>query len=105
MRQYECLDLRIVNNVDEPPPRARSRGPAIVGSGIIIPRLGIEVLELDLMARNGVALAIEDEETGRCGALVNAADKPMVLLFVFRFRDAFRQMFLVGPVRDGRKIG
>jgi hypothetical protein len=57
-----------------------------------------------LVARDGIALAVENEEARRRGALVDAADEPVLRLAVVRLEDAVREVVLVARVQVGRVV-
>lgn len=42
------------------------------------PRLGVDLLKLHLVQGHDLAISVEDEEAGACGALVDGTDKGVV---------------------------
>lgn len=70
-----------------------------------LPRPGIEVLKLYLVAGDDIALPVEDEEARGCGALVDAADKPLLCLLLLRLKNARWQVVLVVGVEVDGAVG
>lgn len=71
-----------------------------------LPGVRIYVFQDNLVACDGFSSAVEDEETRRCGALINASHEPMLLQLSSSFGNASWQGWsLNAEALNGRAAG